>query len=168
MKPQKNIGLLLLLLAVFTWIFLIRGQLKVFGNRALVAKQRSIELSSLDLRIKDLDKIKSSGDTVQSIIRAYNLAMPKLEQIPESLVMIESLGSTAGVVFGAVNVGAPTGGEVPVAVTFSGNLERVSAFLDAVKNNIRSSVITTQTLTAEKNGNLTVAMQLGLVYQGGQ
>jgi Tfp pilus assembly protein PilO len=93
--------------------------------------------------------------------------MPRLSQVPETLVMMESLGGTTGVVFSALNVGAPTAAEVPVTLTFTGTQNTVNTFLDAIDKNVRTVSVKNQSVTADKAGNLSVSLQLGLLFQGG-
>jgi len=161
----------------------IRPQMTTFGTRSLAVKVKKTELDSYNQRLSDLKVIKDQGDTVQKTLQAMYLAMPKAAQIPEVLVMMENIGNNSGVVFNSVTLGTPTAAtaeaqaqivdtsgtvaEVPVAVSFTGNLDSVNKFLDAIRNNIRTATVKNQSLTADANGNLTVTMQLGLVYQGG-
>src|SRR5205823_3858496 len=95
------------------------------------------------------------------------LAMPTASQVPEVLVMIESIGSSAGVNFSTVSVGTPDGTQVPVTLTFSGNQDAVNHFLDAVNNNVRTATLKNQAVTTDATGVLNVTTQLGLSYQGG-
>jgi len=82
-------------------------------------------------------------------------------------VMIEQMANSAGVSFNSVGIGAASSGEVPVAITFGGSLPSITGFLDTLNDNVRTVHIKNQTLTADKGGNLTVTMSVGLVYQGG-
>lgn len=177
---HSRLGILLLLIAVFGWFALLRGQITVFGERSLEAKARSVEVDSYTKRLADLQSIRDQGDAVARTLRSMYLAMPKQSQVPEVLVMIETIGANSGVVFSGVTVGTPTPttdssgqvsatqiAEVPVAITFTGTLESVTKFLDAVTTNIRTASVTSQTIAADKTGSMTVTMQLGLVYQGG-
>lgn len=179
-NTHSRLGIILLILAVFGWFALLRGQIEVFGEKSLEAKARSVELESYNTRIADLKQIKEKGEQVQSTLRAMYLAMPKQSQIPEVLVMIETIGNNSGIVFSGVTVGNTTtaaqniagtdGGsvaEVPVTVSFSGTLSNVTKFINSINANIRTAKIQTQTISADSAGILTVSMQLGLVYQGG-
>jgi Tfp pilus assembly protein PilO len=166
MKKKTNIGLLLLLLAVFAWFAVVRGQIKVFSDRSLEAKVKNEEYRSYNTRLEDLKTIKSQGDAITQTLQSLYLAMPRESQIPEVLVMIESIGASSGVVFNSVTVGSPTADEVPVSLSFSGNLSSVTGFLGTLRNNVRTAIVKNQSMSAEANGNMTVTMQLGLIYQG--
>ncbi|MBI4948466.1 type 4a pilus biogenesis protein PilO [Candidatus Berkelbacteria bacterium] len=178
-NKHSRLGIFLLILAVFGWFAFLRGQITVFGEKSLDAKARSVELESYKTRIADLKQIKEKGEQVQSTLRAMYLAMPKQNQIPEVLVMIETIGANSGIVFSGVTVGnttanqtvpgtdASTIAEVPVTVSFNGTLTSVTKFISAINTNIRTAKVQSQTISADKSGILTVTMQLGLVYQGG-
>lgn len=166
MKMMANRGVLLLLVALIGWFFIVRPQIGVFGTRSLEAKAKQEEVYSYAQRIEDLTFIRDKGDTIQRVLTAQYLAMPRSSQIPEVLVMIESLAASSGVVLGSATVGEPSASEVPVSITFTGNLGTVASFLNALNNNIRTVVIKDQALVADKSGTLSVTMQLGLIYQG--
>lgn len=171
LKRHSRIGIILLLAAIIGWFAVVKPQIAVFSERALAVQVKNKEVKSYNQRLNDIKVIKDQGEAVQKTLRSMYLAMPKQSQIPEVLVMIESIGNASGVTFSAVTVGTPTAGsgvsEVPVSISYNGNLGAVNQFLTAVQNNIRTAVIKNQTLAADKAGNLAVSMQLGLVYQGG-
>ncbi len=164
---RSNRGMILLLIAVLGWFFVVRPQIDLFGQRSLDAKAKQDEVVSYDQRIKDIDFIREKGADFQKVLTAQYLAMPQSAQIPEVLVMIESLAASSGVALGSATVGNPDSNEVPVSISFTGSLGSVSSFLNTLNANIRTVLIKDQTMTADVSGNLTVTMQLGLVYQGG-
>lgn len=166
MKSNHNLGLLLLLVSILAWFGLVRAQVNSFSKLTKDVKAKSLELKSYETRVSDVNKIKEAGAVAQERLRSYFLAMPKLSQIPETLVMLEQLGSSSGVSFTSASLGTPANSEVPATVSFTGSLDSVTNFLEASLNNVRTISIKNQTLTAEANGNLTVSMQLGFIYQG--
>lgn len=168
MKFGANRGLLLLVVAIIGWFAVVRPQSRVFADRALEAKARSEEVKSYEQRIQDLNFIKEHADTVQKVLTAEYLAMPRSAQIPEVLVMIESLAAGAGVTLGSASLGTPTANEVPVNISFTGSLGAINGFLNSLHNNIRTVVVKDQTLVSDKGGNINYNVQLGLVYQGGK
>ena len=185
MNSHSRIGIILLLIAIVGWFVVVRGQIDKFSDKTLTAKARAIEVESHDERINDLRLIKEKGDTVQKTLRAMFLAMPSQSQVPEVLVMIETIGANSGVVFSGVALGTPTGAsadiaaaldpasasniaEVPVTVSYSGNLDSVNKFLTAVNQNVRTAKVKSQTINSDKAGAMNVTMLLGLVYQGGK
>lgn len=184
MNSHSRIGIILLVVAIIGWFAVVRAQIDDFSEKTLTAKARAIELESHDQRISDLKLIKDQGDTVQRTLRAMYLAMPSQSQVPEVLVMIETIGANSGVVFSGVALGTPTGAsadistaldpstasnvaEVPVTVSYSGNLDSVNKFLTAVNQNVRTAKVKSQTINSDKAGAMNVTMLLGLVYQGG-
>jgi len=164
---KRRYGLILLLLAIFGWFAGVRPQMKVFETRSLDHKIKLEEVRSYDQRLKDIELIKAQGEAVQQNLRALYLALPRSAQVPEVLVMIESMASASGVVLSGATVGNPNGKEVPVTLSFSGNLASVTQFLDTIYNNIRTASVKSQTLSSDSAGVLTMSLQLGLVYQGG-
>lgn len=166
MKKFKHMGLVLLFVAVLAWFGVIRPQISAFSENSLQAKARSTEVASHQKRLDDLKQIKEQGDAVKNTLDALYLAMPRESQIPEVLVMMESIGANTGVVFTSFNVGSPTGDEVPVSVSFSGSLSSLAAFIDGLSKNVRTAEIKSQSMSADPNGNLTITMQIGLIYQG--
>lgn len=166
MKRIKSMGLILLLAAILGWFGVVRGQISAFSQNALNTKVKSEEVKSYEQRIEDLKTIKARGNELTSTLEALYLAMPKSGQIPEVLVMIDSIASRSGVVLEAATVGTPNAGEVPVSLSFSGSLGSVTNFLNAVYENVRTAIVKNQAVTADDSGNMTVNMQLGLVYQG--
>lgn len=166
MKKIKSLGIILLFVAILGWFAVIRPQISAFSEQALAVKIKVEEVKSYQQRISDLDTIKTKGGAVTATLEALFLAMPKSSQIPEVLVMIDSLGSRSGVVLDAATVGTPTSGEVPVTMSFTGNLSSVINFLDAINENVRTAIIKSQAITADNSGNMTVNIQIGLVYQG--
>ncbi|MEX0594541.1 MAG: type 4a pilus biogenesis protein PilO [Patescibacteria group bacterium] len=166
MKNMKRWGILLLFVAIFGWFAVIRPQINAFSQKALSVKVKSEEVKSYKQRIADLDAIKAQGDSVTRTLEALFLAMPKSSQIPEVLVMIDALGSRSGVTLDAATVGTPSAGEVPVSLSFTGSLGSVTKFLNAIHNNVRTAIVKNQAITSDDNGQMTVNMQLGLVYQG--
>lgn len=164
---HSRVGILLLLVAIIGWFAVLRPQINVFSDRALLAQAKGKEVKSYNQRISDLKVIRDQGEGVQKVLRSMYLAMPRQSQIPEVLVMIESIGNSSGITFSAVTVGSPSGNEVPVSIAFNGNLASVNQFLSAVYKNVRTAIVKNQTITADKAGNMAVNMQLGLVYQGG-
>ncbi len=165
---RTNRGFILLFVAVFGWIFIVRPQINLFGQRSLESKAKEVEALSYEQRVEDIGSIREKGDTFQRILTAQFLAMPQSSQIPEVLVMIESLAASSGVALGSAAIGSPSENEVPASISFSGNLSSVTSFLNALNANIRTVIVKDQTLTADPaSGVLTVTMQLGLVYQGG-
>lgn len=183
MGKHSRLGILLLLVAVIGWFGVVRGQIKTFSELSLTAKARSVELESHTQRLADLRFIKDQGETVQKTLRSMFLAMPRQSQVPEVLVMIESIGANSGIIFNSATLGTPSGSsaaaavaseittasvaEVPVNISFTGSLDNTLRFIDAVQKNIRTAIIRSQTITADPSGNMSVTMQLGLVYQGG-
>lgn len=166
MLSKSNRGFLLLIVAIIGWFFIVRPQINVFAERSLDAKVKQEELFSYQQRIDDITFIRDKGETIQSVLRAQYLAMPKTAQIPEVLVMIEALASSSGITLGSATVGEPGGSEVPVTVSFTGNLGSITSFLNSMQNNIRTVIVKDQSMIADNNGTLTVTMQLGLVFQG--
>ena len=176
MKKSSNIGILLIILAIVGFVVVIIPQGKTFGSRELAVKSTTTELNSYNQRISDLSTLKSQGSSFQGIINSLYQAMPSSSQIPETLVTIEDLGNNNGVTFTGVDVDSSSNSttaavsgaaSVPVTVSFTGNLSNVQAFLDALYNNIRTINVVSQTVSSDNSGNLTVTMELGLVYQGG-
>ncbi len=176
MNLRSHLGMLLLLVAVIGWFAVVKPQMTTYSENTLNYKVKATELDSYNQRITDLKTIQEGANSVQKILKDMYLAMPKASQIPEVLVMIESISGSSGVVLNGINVGtvtassATTAGavsQVPVSVSFSGSLTSVTSFLDAVYNNIRTATVNSQTMSADQNGNLSVTMQLGIVYQGG-
>jgi len=163
---KSNRGVLLLIIAVIGWFFIVRPQIAVFGERSLEAKAKQEEARSYQQRVEDITFIRDKGDSIQKVLSAQYLAMPRTSQIPEVLVMIESLAASSGVSLGNATIGNPTGGEVPVSISFTGNLGTVNSFLDTLHRNVRTVIIKDQTLLADRNGTLAVTLSLGLVYQG--
>lgn len=166
MKRIKSLGILLLFVAILGWFAVIRPQISTFSEKALEVKIRTEEVNSYQQRINDLDTIKTQGSVVTATLEALFLAMPKSSQVPEVLVMIDSLSSRSGVVLDAATVGTPSAGEVPVAMSFTGSQGSVTKFLDAINDNVRTAIIKNQAITSNSSGNMTVNIQLGLVYQG--
>ncbi|QQG49999.1 MAG: type 4a pilus biogenesis protein PilO [Candidatus Berkelbacteria bacterium] len=166
MLNKSNRGFLLLLVAIIGWFFIVRPQINVFTERSLESKVKQEELFSYEQRIEDITFIRDKGESIQSVLRAQYLAMPKTGQIPEVLVMIEALAASSGVTLGSATVGEANGSEVPVTVAFTGGLGTVTSFLNSLHNNIRTVIIKDQSMIADNNGTLTVTMQLGLVFQG--
>ena len=166
MKRIKSLGIILLFVAVLGWFAVIRPQISAFSEKSLVVKVRAEEVKSFEQRIDDLKTIKAQGSAVTDTLEALFLAMPKSSQIPEVLVMIDALGSRSGVVLDAASVGTATGGEVPVSMSFTGSLGSVTNFLNAINENVRTAIIKNQSVTADDSGNMTVNIQIGLVYQG--
>jgi len=167
MQKGMRWGYILFLLAIVGFFAVVRPQINKVSELLLEARVRALEVSSHAQRKKDLDDIQSKGETIQSILTAQYLAMPRSSQVPEVLVMIESLASKAGVVLGSATVAAATGGEVPVTLGFTGTLGQVNSFLDAVHNNVRTAVVRNQSLSAGEGGLINLTLQIGLVYQGG-
>lgn len=167
MVKQSRLGLLLLLVAVIGWFAVLKPQISVFSTRATQVKVLNVEFKSYQQRLTDIGDIKSKGDVVTNNLKAMFLALPKSSQIPETLVMIESMASNSGVVLSSATVGTPVDSQVPVAIGFSGNLTAVSKFLDAIYANVRTATVKNQSISSDGNGNLTVAISIGLYYQGG-
>jgi len=167
MKNQSRLGLILLFVAIFGYTVVLRSQLATFSDKALQVKVVSEETKSYEQRIADIAEIKKQGDVVQETLKSMFLAMPKSSQIPEALVMIDALASNSGVVLTSASVGAAAGSELPVSLSFGGDLTSVTKFLDAIHANIRTAVVKSQSISADVAGNLTINLQLGLTYQGG-
>jgi len=167
MKKHSRIGLILLLVSIIAWFAVLNPQVEKFSENALSAKKLDVEVLSYQQRLKDIADIKSKGNTITETLRLMYLAMPRSSQIPETLVMIESIASTSGVVLSSASVGSPSGSEVPVTLSFGGNTTTVSKFLDAIYANVRTATIKSQSVSSDENGNLNVSIGLGLVYQGG-
>jgi Tfp pilus assembly protein PilO len=168
MVTKTNRGILLLLIALIGWFFVVRPQVAVFAERSLDAKVKQEETASYAQRVEDVAFIRDKGAVIQNVLTAQFLAMPREAQIPEVLVMIEALAASSGIVLGSATVGEPGANEVPVSVSFTGSLGNINGFLDTMYNNIRTVVVKDQALLADDSGTVTITMQLGLVYQGGQ
>jgi len=168
MRGGGRTGFLLVLIAILGWFGVVRGQISSFGEQSAALKKTDIELKSYQTRVRHIDAIRTKGDVVKRTLTAFYLAMPRMSQVPETLVMMESLGGTTGIVFSAMNIGTPTAAEVPVAITFSGTQTNVNTFLDALNKNVRTVTVKNQSLTADKAGNLAVSLQLGMLYQGNE
>lgn len=163
---ERHLGLWLLLIALIGWFAVLRGQIQSFSDNSLETAVRDKEMRSYQTRLDQVKQIKQNSAAFQQTIQALYVAMPRLGQIPEVLVMMENAGNAAGVVFSGVTVGSPTGNEVPVSVAFAGKLSDVTNFLSALNKNVRPISIKNQTITSDKSGNMSVTMQLGLAYQG--
>ena len=163
---QSRLGLLLLLLSILALFFVTKPQIATFSENTLEAKKVSVELTSYQNRVKQLDDIKQQGPAITALLDRYYLAMPKTAQIPESLVMMESMIGQSGVSLNSFAVGVPTASEVPVSLSFSGSLTNVKDMLNVLYKNIRTVNIHNQTMTADPAGNVVISLQLGLAYQG--
>lgn len=166
MKGMKKYGFILLFVGVLGWFAVVRPQIAAFSQHALEARVKGVEANSYQQRIDDLDVIRSQGAQVSATLQALYLAMPRSAQIPEVLVMIEGIGTRSGVVFSSASVGTASAGEVPVSISFSGDLSSVNSFLDAVNDNVRTAIIKNKSVTSSDLGLMTVNVQMGLVYQG--
>ena len=164
---KSRLGLLLLFIALFGYTVVLRAQLNNFSDKSLKVKALSEETKSYEQRIADIAEIKKQGDVVQETLKSMYLAMPKSSQVPEALVMIDTLASNAGVVLTSASVGASSGSELPISLSFGGDQNSVTKFLDAVHANIRTAIVKSQSVAADASGSLTVNLQLGLIYQGG-
>lgn len=167
MAKNSRIGLILLMVAVFAYLVVLKSQLVTFSANALKVKTLSEESKSYEQRIVDIEAIKTQGDAIQTTLKSMYLAMPKTSQIPEALVMIDALASNSGVVLSTASIGTPSGSELPISLSFGGDLTSVTKFLDAIHANIRTAVVKNQSISSDEAGNLTISIQLGLVYQGG-
>ena len=167
MNKRSRFGLILLAAAVLGYFVVLKPQIGLFADRALRVKALDTEVVSYQQRLKDIADIKDKGAVITATLKAMYLAMPKSSQIPETLVMIESIASTAGVVLSSATIGTPSDSQVPVTLGFSGNATAVSKFLDAVYTNVRTATVKNQSISSDGSGNLNVTVGLGLVYQGG-
>ncbi len=167
MKKQSRIGLILLFVAILGWFAVLKPQIKTFSSNALKVRALNEEVISYQQRLKDITYIKDKGDVITESLRLMYLALPKSSQIPETLVMIESIASNSGVVLSSATVGTPSDSQVPLTISFGGNSTTVTKFLDALHTNIRTAIIKNQSVSSDGSGNLNVSISLGLVYQGG-
>ena len=167
MKKQSHLGLILLLVAVIAWFAVLKPQISNFSGHALKVRVLNEEVTSYQQRLKDVTAIRSNGEVIAKTLQLMYLALPKSSQIPETLVMIESIASNSGIVLSSATVGQPSDSQVPVSLSFSGNTTTVSKFLDALYANIRTATVKSQSISADPSGNLNVAIGLGLIYQGG-
>ncbi len=167
MKNISRYGLILLIVAIIGFFAVIRPQLNTFSKNSLDVKVKTIELKSYQQRLQDIEFVKSKGAELQRLVDALYVAMPRSSQIPEVLVMIEGLSGATGINFNSATVGAANGTEVPVSISFSGSLDSMNSFLDALHKNVRTIIVKNQSVISDKSGNLSVNLQLGLVYQGG-
>lgn len=167
MKKHSRVGLILLFAAIIGWFAVLKPEIRTFSTRALKVRALSEEVVSYQQRLKDITDIKEKGDVITESIKLMYLALPKESQIPEVLVMIESIAGNAGVVLSSATVGTPSDSQVPVTLGFSGNATAVSKFLDALYNNVRTATVKNQSISSDGNGNLNISVTLGLVYQGG-
>ena len=173
-KQFSSLGLLFILLTALGFFFVVVPQINDYTANVLTDKATTARANSYDTRIKDLDSILASGTSFQNTIDKLQLALPKGSQVPETLVMVQSLGTSSGITFTGLNVGATsstvnTGGlsEMPVTVSFTGSTSNLQSFLNALKSNIRTVNVDSQRVSVQPSGALNVTMSLGLVYQGG-
>ncbi|MCR4307389.1 MAG: type 4a pilus biogenesis protein PilO [Candidatus Berkelbacteria bacterium] len=167
MKKHSHIGLILLFVAIIGWFAVLKPQIDNFSAKALRVKALDEEVISYQQRLKDINEIKGKGEVITESLKLMYLAMPKSSQIPETLVMIESIASNSGVILSSATVGSPSDSQVPVTLSFGGNTTTVTKFLDSLYSNVRTATIKSQTITSDGSGNLNVSIGLGLVYQGG-
>lgn len=166
MGKKPKLGLILFLVAVAAFFAFVQPQMRSLSQNLLTAKARNKELNSYRQRLSDVEYVRQQGESVQSTLKALYLAMPSTSQVPEALVMIEALGNNAGISFSGASFGQATENELPVSLSFSGDLTAVSRFLDGLYDNIRTINVKSQTISADEAGNLSVRLQLGLVYRG--
>ena len=173
---SSNLGLLLLIVAVLGWFFVVSPQINTYSNEALQVKSTTTIRDSYNQRLSDLKTIADGGTALTSLLQRMDIAMPKSSQIPEVLVMVQSLANSSGVILSGVNIGTAattasagtsTVSQVPVSISFDGTQDNLTSFLNAINNNIRAGIVQSQTISADDNGNLSVTLQLGLAYQGG-
>lgn len=167
MKKHSRIGLILLFAAIIGYLAVLKPAINTFSERALKVKALSTEVVSYQQRLKDVTDIKDKGEAITNSLKLMYLALPKSSQIPETLVMIESIASNSGVVLSSATIGTPSDSQVPVTLGFGGNSTTVSKFLDALYANIRTATIKSQSISSDGSGNLNVSIGLGLAYQGG-
>ena len=82
---SSKLGYLLLVIGIAGWFGVVKPQTKVFSDKLLQTKARSVEAASYKQRLNDIQSIKTQGNTIQSVLTAMYLAMPKSSQIPEAL-----------------------------------------------------------------------------------
>lgn len=167
MKKHSRVGLILLFAAIIGWFAVLKPAINTFSERALKVKALSTEVTSYQQRLQDITDIKGKGDVITDTLKLMYLALPKASQIPETLVMIESIASNSGVVLSSATIGTPSDSQVPVTIGFGGNTTTVTKFLDALYANVRTATIKNQSISSDGSGNLNVSISLGLAYQGG-
>ena len=167
MKKHSRLGLLLLFVAIIGWFAVLKPQISNFSDKALKVKALNEEVLSYQQRLKDISDIKGKGEVITESLKLMYLALPKSSQIPETLVMIESIASNSGVVLSSATIGTPSDSQVPVTLSFGGNTTTVTKFLDALYTNVRTATVKSQSVSSDGSGNLNVSISLGLVYQGG-
>ncbi|MDP3993138.1 MAG: type 4a pilus biogenesis protein PilO [bacterium] len=167
MKKHSRIGLILLFAAIIGYLAVLKPEIKTFSEQALKVKVLSTEVTSYQQRLQDINDIKGKGEVITETLKQMYLALPKSSQIPETLVMIESIASNSGVVLSSATLGTPSDSQVPITLGFGGNTTTVTKFLDALYANIRTATVKSQSISSDGNGNLNVSIGLGLVYQGG-
>jgi len=163
---MSKVGLFLLLFGILGLFVVVKPQIATFSEKAKETKSLKIEAESYDARLQQIDSIKAQGPAIQETLSRLYFAMPKEAQIPETLVMVESLISSSGASIGSLSIGTPSGTEVPVNVSFSGSLQSINDLLDAFYKNIRTVNVHSQSISSDPSGNVTVSLQAGLVYQG--
>ncbi len=167
MNKHSRLGLILLFVAIIGWFAVLKPEIKNFSSQALKVRVLNEEVISYQQRLKDIADIKSKGEVITNNLKLMYLAMPKSSQIPETLVMIESIASSSGVILANASIGTPTDSQVPVTLSFNGNINTVNKFLDGLYTNIRTSTVKGQSINSDSSGNLNVSISLSLAYQGG-
>jgi Tfp pilus assembly protein PilO len=165
---NKFVPLGIVLIAFIALVFVKPMALRIREVNASV-KAYDQQIKEANDKINALRSLQPQLEDKQSEIDALKVAMPAAQQIPEALVMMESIAKNAGLQITGVEIQpGKANNMVSVNVSGLGRYESLFKFTEVLERNIRP--IQVQTLSVGKSGDagdmVSATVSLGLVYQG--
>ena len=120
-------------------------------------------------KINKLNELKPKLSQYKTTIDDIKMAMPAAQQIPEVLVMVESIAQNTGLNISGFDIQpGSSGNEVGVNMSASGTYDNLSGFTSKLENNVRPIRIKTMSVSAASadSQQISVSVSFGILYQG--
>ncbi len=160
------LGILVIALLALLVVFPMMGEIRDATAKVQGYKNGVKELEAKKDKLRSF-KAKLTGREEE--IEALKLAMPASQQIPEVLVMMESIANNVGLQVSGVNIQpSESGGEVGVTLSAEGTYDNLFKFTQVLEGNLRPISIKSMSIGASGNNNqlISASVNLGILYQG--
>lgn len=160
-----------ILVSVLVLLFVTKGLFVEVRDSNATLKAYNQDISSMSSTISELERIKATfaGQTQQVKIEKLKLAMPAAQQLPEVMVMVESMARKSAFKVSSFGISGSSGAnEVGVNMAGKGTYGGLFNFTEMLEKNLRPIKIKSMSIgRGNANGSsITASVSMGLMYQG--
>lgn len=165
---NKFVPIGIIIIAILALVSIKPLTLEVRTTNAKIKAYQSQSMA-MQQKIDKLNELQPKIEQYSTEINNLKMAMPAAQQIPEVLVMVESIARNTSLDISGFDIQPSSGtSEVTVNMQAAGSYENLALFTDKLEKNMRPIAIRTMSVTSA-NGDaqrVSVAVSFAILFQG--